>query len=216
MRCSRGRLRNGCAPAIRSTRLPASRLVSSRRRHPRSRPKSPTCRTSIAIEIESTTRSMRLWRRAVSPMPISRWRPSSRPLLQADIDQFVAGGGTIRHVFRSISYGWIGKMKRSAVPAMAASLGNDLLVIAGDLPIGLHLDKATRTGRVRPVWVNGFAQSVGGFSGAGTTTVAIVDTGVDITHSRSRRSPRFLGRSHRRVRDCHRSGRTRHRTWRAS
>ena len=107
----------------------------------------------------------------------------SRPLLQADIDQFVAGGGTIRHVFRSISYGWIGKMKRSAVPAMAASLGNDLLVIAADLPIGLHLDKATRTGRVRPVWVDGFAQSVGGFSGAGTTTVAIVDTGVDITHA---------------------------------
>src|SRR4051812_38436068 len=97
----------------------------------------------------------------------------SRPLVQADIDQFVAGGGTIRHVFRAISYGWIGNLKRSAVPAMAASLGNDLLVIAADLPIGLHLDKATRTGRVRPVWVNGFAQSVGGFSGLGTTTVAI-------------------------------------------
>jgi cysteine-rich repeat protein len=115
----------------------------------------------------------------------------SRPLVQTDVDRFLAGGGSIRHVFRALSYGWVGTMKRSDVPGMVASLGPDLLVIAGDRPIGLHLDKATRTGRVRPVWVtpnppnamppNGFAGP--GFSGSGTTTIAIVDTGVDKTHT---------------------------------
>jgi subtilisin family serine protease len=106
----------------------------------------------------------------------------SRPLLQADIDRFVAGGGAIRHVFRALSYGYIGTMKRSTVPGMAVSLGRDLLVIAADRPIGLHLDNATRTGRVRPVWANGFAQG-SGFSGAPSTTIAIVDTGVDVSHT---------------------------------
>jgi subtilisin family serine protease len=115
----------------------------------------------------------------------------ARPLVQADIDRFLAGGGSIRHVFRALSYGWIGTLRRSNVPAMAASLGPNLLIIAGDRPITLHLDKATRTGRVRPVWVqpsppnamppNGFAGP--GFSGASTTTIAIVDTGVDKTHT---------------------------------
>jgi MYXO-CTERM domain-containing protein len=106
----------------------------------------------------------------------------SRPIAQADIDAFLANGGTIKHVFRWLSYGWVGTLKRGALPSMVSALGSDLLVLAGDRPIGLHLDKATRTGRVRPVWVNGFAQGAG-FSGAGTTTIAIVDTGVDGSHT---------------------------------
>src|SRR5450432_1056313 len=106
----------------------------------------------------------------------------SRPLQQANIDRFVAAGGVIRHVFRALSYGFIGTIKRSAVTAIAARLGPDLLVLAGDRAIGLHLDKATRTGRVRPIWADGFAQGTG-FSGASSTTIAIVDTGVDVSHT---------------------------------
>src|SRR5205085_4331505 len=46
----------------------------------------------------------------------------------------------------------------------------------------LHLDEATRTGRVRPVWAGGFAGSVDGFSGTSDITVALIDDGVDDSH----------------------------------
>ncbi|MGB9625675.1 MAG: S8 family serine peptidase, partial [Phycisphaerae bacterium] len=57
------------------------------------------------------------------------------------------------------------------------SAGETLVGVAELLPVKLHLDKATRTGRVRPyVWD-------AGYDGDPTITVAIIDTGVDDSHT---------------------------------
>src|SRR5262249_7751241 len=44
-------------------------------------------------------------------------------------------------------------------------------------------DRATQTGRVRPIWASGFAGNVSGFSGNSNITIGIVDTGVDASHT---------------------------------
>jgi hypothetical protein len=50
-------------------------------------------------------------------------------------------------------------------------------------PLVLHLDTATRNGRVRPVWTTGFAGNPSGFDGSSTITIATVDTGIDASHT---------------------------------
>jgi subtilase family protein len=107
----------------------------------------------------------------------------SHQITQRQIDSFLALGGQIDHVYVAVSYGWTGRLSRSAVESLPGLLGSSLVMVVGDRPAQLHLDEATRTGRVRPVWVNGFAGSGSGFSGNGNITIAILDTGVDDSHT---------------------------------
>ena len=65
---------------------------------------------------------------------------------------------------------------------VAAAMGASLVLVAEPKPMVLHMDMATRTGRVRPVWAPGFAGNPAGFDGDTTITIAIIDTGVDATH----------------------------------
>ncbi|HXC52051.1 MAG TPA: S8 family serine peptidase [Candidatus Limnocylindrales bacterium] len=99
------------------------------------------------------------------------------------IDAFDAAGGRIEHLYQAVSYGWSGVVPRAAIDTLPAALGASLRLVAPDLPVQLHLDEATRGGRVRPVWANGFAGSTSGFSGSADTTIAIVDGGVDDSHT---------------------------------
>ena len=105
------------------------------------------------------------------------------PITQQQIDAFLALGGRIDYVYKAISYGWNGGIPLVRAEAVPASSGATLALLAESKPVVLHLNMATRTGRVRPVWAPGFAGSSSGFSGNSTITIATVDTGIDSTHT---------------------------------
>ena len=106
-----------------------------------------------------------------------------RQITQNQIDAFVAKGGEISYLYRSVSYGWNGRIPLERVNDLPGAMGQDLVLVEQPLPIQKHLDSATRTGRVRPIWAPGFAGSLSGYSGSGDITIAIIDTGVDETHT---------------------------------
>lgn len=104
-----------------------------------------------------------------------------KQVTQAQIDAFLAAGGTIDHVFTNVSYGWTGSIPRGQAVLLAGQLGPNLLGIVEPQKLRLHLDEATRCGRVRPAVWNAGISGVG--SGAGQITIAVLDTGIDGTHT---------------------------------
>ena len=106
----------------------------------------------------------------------------SAQVSQQQIDDFLARGGEIDHVFQAVSYGWTGRMSRQAVETLPAAMGAALLLVGADQPAQLTLDEATQTGRVRPVWSAGFADNPSGFHGDANITIAIIDSGLDESH----------------------------------
>jgi len=107
----------------------------------------------------------------------------SDQITQAHIDSYARLGGRIRHVYGAVSYGWNGDIPLESVEKLKETLGDRLVAVIADRPMTLHLDEATRTGRVRPIWSSGFAGNPAGYSGSPTTTIAIIDTGVDDSHA---------------------------------
>lgn len=107
----------------------------------------------------------------------------AEPVTAGDLETFRSLGGTVDYVYRHVSYGWGGKMPLGSVLRVPGLMGRRFLCILMNRPMYPDLDEATRTGRVRPVWVAGFAGSTGGFRGSPNVTVAIIDTGVDGTHT---------------------------------
>jgi hypothetical protein len=105
------------------------------------------------------------------------------PVTQQQINDFLALGGRIDYLYKAVSYGWNGQLPLSQVTAVPASMGATLVLVAESRPMVLHMDMATRTGRVRPVWGAGFAGNPSGFSGNTSITIATVDTGIDSTHT---------------------------------
>ena len=102
---------------------------------------------------------------------------------QQQIDDFLGRGGEISYVYKAVSYGWNGRIALKDVNAIPSLMGTTLALVQEAKPVNLHLDMATRTGCVRPVWAAGFAGNPSGFDGSGTITIAIVDTGIDAAHS---------------------------------
>lgn len=138
----------------------------------------------INTELQSSTSSARIGElRSALQEPIRIELVFSSRITQQQIDAFLSAGGEIDHMFQAVSYGWTGRLSRAAVPGLAARMGASLLIVVEDQPAQLHLDQATRTGRVRPVWVPGFAGSVPGFDGNSNITVAVLDTGLDDSHT---------------------------------
>lgn len=105
------------------------------------------------------------------------------PTSRRHLDAFVARGGHVEHVFRAVSYGFLGSLPSQRLSALRDELGSELRLIAAPTPVSLLLDEATRTGRVRPVWAANFAGVASGFSGDSKITIGILDTGVDATHA---------------------------------
>lgn len=101
------------------------------------------------------------------------------PIGAKEISEFEREGGSVRHVFKHVSYGFTGRVPRRALARTAKVLGPNLLVLHATQLIERHLDEATRTGRARPVWPTSFH---GGYSGSSNITIAIMDTGVDVSH----------------------------------
>jgi subtilisin family serine protease len=101
---------------------------------------------------------------------------------QRQIDDFQNRGGKIAYIYKAVSYGWNGRVALGEVNSLPSLMGAELVLVQEAKPVILHLDVATRTGRVRPVWASGFAGNPAGFDGADTITIAIVDTGIDASH----------------------------------
>jgi PKD repeat protein len=104
-------------------------------------------------------------------------------ITQEQIDTFLNAGGAIDYIYRTVSYGWNGRVPLGQVPIVAAAMSNALVLIQEPKPAKLHLDTATRTGRVRPIWAPGFAGVASGVQGSSNITIAICDTGTDESHS---------------------------------
>ncbi|MCX7046723.1 MAG: S8 family serine peptidase, partial [Candidatus Sumerlaeota bacterium] len=107
----------------------------------------------------------------------------SKQITQQQINAFQAAGGKIDYLYKSVSYGWNGQIPLGNLTRARQAMGADLALIQESKPAVLHMDLATQTGRVRPVWASGFAGNSSGYSGASSITIAIVDTGVDETHT---------------------------------
>jgi len=107
----------------------------------------------------------------------------SRQITQKQIDDFAAAGGEIEYIYQAVSYGWNASLPIETVETLPGLLGDSLVAVIADRPAQLHLDEATQTGRVRPVWASGFAGNPSGFSGSPTTTIGILDTGIDDSHT---------------------------------
>ncbi len=103
-----------------------------------------------------------------------------RRVTQAQIDAFVAAGGEITHMFRSVSYGWLGRVPRSACAILPTLMGPSMILLTEPQEIRPTLDQATRTGRVRPVWQDFIGSS--DFDGNANITIAFLDSGVDESH----------------------------------
>jgi cysteine-rich repeat protein len=104
------------------------------------------------------------------------------PVTSEALAVFAAHGGALKKVYSRIAYALGGTLPRGRVRALATALGPSLLQVSGSQPIVRHLDEATRNGRVRPIWASGFAAGMS-FSGSPTVNIAIIDSGVDGSHS---------------------------------
>ncbi|HEY3495586.1 MAG TPA: hypothetical protein VGK73_12905, partial [Polyangiaceae bacterium] len=101
------------------------------------------------------------------------------PVAAGQLASFERAGGQVRRVFHGIAYGFSATLPRERAAAVASLLGDDLLIVQRGKRVVLHLDEATRNGRVRPVWASNFAGLAGGFSSTSSINIAIVDSGVD-------------------------------------
>ena len=107
----------------------------------------------------------------------------SRQITQNQIDAFISLGGSIEYIYRAVSYGWVATMPLRIIETLNQKMGSSFVAVITDSPTQLHLDEATRTGRVRPIWSPGFAGSAFGYSGSSNTTIGIIDSGVDDSHT---------------------------------
>ena len=106
----------------------------------------------------------------------------TEPIEQWQIDNFLLLGGEITYIYQAVSYGWNGWLVLDFVDLVPEYCGGTLVLVQESRPAELHMRLATQTGRVRPVWADGFAES-SGYDGAGNISIAIIDTGVDDSHT---------------------------------
>lgn len=107
----------------------------------------------------------------------------SRRITQKQIDDFLGLGGQIEYVYQAATYGWNATMPLRAVEALPQRMGDSFVAVIGESRGELHLDEATRTGRVREVWQPWFAGHPWGFTGHWSITIGILDTGLDDSHA---------------------------------
>jgi len=107
----------------------------------------------------------------------------ARQISQRQLDDFLGSNGEVTYVYEAVSYGWNGRLPLGKIIALPKLMGDSLVQIEEARPGVLHLDTATRTGRVRPIWAAGFADNPLGFGGNPNITISVLDTGVDESHT---------------------------------
>jgi subtilisin family serine protease len=94
------------------------------------------------------------------------------------LESFTAHGGVITHVFTHSIHGFSGLLPTHSILVVAKALGPNLVYIETDKTGTAHLDDSARIVRARPdVWKK---YATTGDSG---TTVGILDTGIDDSHT---------------------------------
>jgi hypothetical protein len=106
----------------------------------------------------------------------------TKQINQKQIDDFIELGGEITYLYKAVSYGWNGRIPLGKLMQIIARMGKELVLIDEPKAAQLHMRIATQTGRVRPVWANGFAGGPG-YNGDSSISIAIIDTGVDDSHT---------------------------------
>jgi subtilisin family serine protease len=110
------------------------------------------------------------------------------PITQEQIDSFINLGGEITFIYRALAYGWTGRIEVNKINLLPTALGPTLVLIEEPPRVELNINKATKIGRVRPIWHQGFADNPLGFHGDESITIGVIDTGIDANH------PDFTGR----------------------
>lgn len=105
------------------------------------------------------------------------------PVTLKQINDFLNLGGEITWIYGAVSHGWNGRVPLDSVDALPIAMGSALVLVNSLRPTELHMKIATQTGRARPVWASGFAGSGSGYDGSSTIRIAILDTGVDDSHT---------------------------------
>jgi len=100
----------------------------------------------------------------------------SRQITQSQIDAFMALGGTIDYIFRSVSYGWNGRIPLAAAVRLPEIMGDSLVGVVSETKLTFCMDRGTQRGRVRNLWESGY-------TGDSNTVIAVVDSGVDGSHT---------------------------------
>ncbi len=101
------------------------------------------------------------------------------PYRPADLELFRALGGKVVHTFEAVSYGFSGAVPAGAVRELARRLAatGRLCVVRDVGLVEAHVDVAVQQVRVRPALWDA------GYDGGATTTVAVLDTGLDDSHT---------------------------------
>ena len=106
----------------------------------------------------------------------------TEPVTQQQIDAFIALGGQVSYMYKTVSYGWNGRIDASAIALLPDVMGPSLVLVKPVRKLDPYMDIATQNARVRPVWKPGFAGAVDGFDGDPNITIGIAVDGVDNIH----------------------------------
>src|SRR5262249_52300861 len=107
---------------------------------------------ALAAEKAAVTVSEKTASQAAASQSIQVELVFNQQITQSQIDRFTAQGGQIDYVYKAVSYGWNGRIPLRQVPAIPAAMGASFRLIEEAKPARWHMDAATRSGRVRPIW----------------------------------------------------------------
>ena len=103
------------------------------------------------------------------------------PPTKAELTLFRQMGGDLRFTYEHATYGFAGVLPAVRITDLAEGLGDRLCIIEADVPGSGTLDDSARQSRVRAIVWN---PSTGyGLDGNADITIAIFDTGIDVTHT---------------------------------
>jgi subtilisin family serine protease len=100
----------------------------------------------------------------------------NRQITKEELEKFVALGGQVEIIFRTVTYGWSGTIARGQIPSFVTSMGPGFVGIRKPKPIRPLMHSASRLSRVRNLWLFGYDGDI-------DITIAILDTGISGTHA---------------------------------
>lgn len=132
-------------------------------------------RNRLADDLEAYVAGLAPTEAAAEPVPVVVLLGA--PARTADTGLVADLGGEVRYVFRALADGFTATVPANRIGDLAAALGDRLELIGRGHPVEAHLDVAVQQLGVRPyAWDLGYA-------GGATTAIAILDTGIDDSHT---------------------------------
>lgn len=105
------------------------------------------------------------------------------PCTSEHLQAFEQAGGVVTHSCWSIINGFSGVLPVDRIHSLADAMNDSLLLIEEDKPTTLHLDKSVQITRARPYVWNDTASLADGYTSDSNTSIAVLDTGVDDSHT---------------------------------